>query len=91
MLGDQRTHFNNYVDIKEFLALYEKHTTTEAMVIANEVFDLWCARCRRSGDSKFDFVLGLGAVYEAGRIQGIREERRKKSLAQAVRSTNARD
>ena len=79
------------VDPAMFIHLYNDHATIEAEIAANAVFESWRTHGKRTGDVDGDFFSMLGAVYEAGRLQGIREERMKKSLARAVGSKSARD
>lgn len=68
------------VDPKNFVALYQRIATCESMYRAEEVANEWKVQIRSVpvDDPRFDYMSMLGAIYEAGRVQGIREERRRK-------------
>ena len=80
MIGDCRTRKRNYsqpIDLERFLLLYRRHATIECMQRAEEIETAW-RREDHTGDRLFAYYGMLGAIYEAGRIQGIRDERARR-------------
>ena len=64
---------------EEALALFE-HSTTEEIMRAKELCDAYQeANPYKDADHRWKFYNLLSFVYGAGRVQGIREERAKRS------------
>lgn len=66
------------VDPEAFVSLYKHRATCEATYRAKEIQDAWFRLERGEPDRTWVYMSMIGAIYEAGRLQGIREERRKK-------------
>ena len=66
------------VDPLEIVELFDKHGTAEAIADAAAIFYEWQEHGRKNTDRLFDSLCILGAIFEAGRIQGIREERSRR-------------
>lgn len=65
---------------KATLMLYRKQATIGEMLYAKELMDLYMRREYRyypAGEG-WEYAKALGFLFEAGRIQGIREERLRK-------------
>lgn len=65
------------ITAKEAVALSE-HNTIEPIYIAKDIADEW-EKVKGKDNSYFRYLRLLATLYEAGRIQGKREERRKRS------------
>ena len=84
MLGNCAKPFPaRMVNPKNFVELYKRIATCESLYRAEEIMDEWRIQKRSApvNDPVFDYMSMLGAIYEAGRVQGIREERSKKKRA----------
>ena len=66
------------VDPLEIVELFDRFGTSEAIADGAAIFYEWQEHGKKSTDRLFDSLCLLGAVFEAGRIQGIREERRRR-------------
>ena len=66
------------VDPVQIVELFGRFGTSEAIADGAAIFYAWQERGGKSTDGLFDSLCLLGALYEAGRIQGIREERRRR-------------
>ena len=79
MLGNCARPFpEKMVNPKSFVALYAHEATCESIYRAEEIQNEWQRQGWLTGDRRYDYMSMIGAIYEAGRLQGIREERRKK-------------
>lgn len=84
MLCDQRAHIPELVEPESFITMYTQHATYTCMNRARDVAQAY--KKKKPGRltdwlidlNSWDVMTLLGAIYEAGRLQGIREERRKK-------------
>ena len=64
---------------QEALRIFE-HSTTEEIARAKDLYDTYRESIKpQSNDVFWNFMSLLSFIYVAGRIQGIREERAKKS------------
>ena len=66
------------VDPLEIVELFDRFGTAEAIADAAAIFYEWQERGKKNTDRLFDRLCLLGAIFEAGRIQGIREERSRR-------------
>ena len=65
------------VNPETFIPIYLRHATTEAMTRAEEIMTEYMKQSDPDNepDEMWYYMSLLGAIYEAGRIQGKREER----------------
>ena len=78
MLGTGKKDVPRYIDPKGFVDLYLKYATVDCIYRAQEVADEFMrSKPNRGDDELFYFMSLLGAVFEAGRMQGMREVRMK--------------
>lgn len=66
------------VDPVQIVELFDRFGTSEAIADGAAIFYEWQEHGRKSTDRLFDSLCILGAIFEAGRIQGIREERSRR-------------
>ncbi len=52
--------------------------TTDDIFRANDIYNEFMKLKGYESDARWKFLCAIAAIYTAGRIQGIREERRKK-------------
>ena len=63
---------------QEAAALSAEFGTTDDIFRAEEIYNEFLKLKGAVNDTRWKFMCAIGAIYTAGRIQGIREERRKK-------------
>lgn len=86
MVGNLKQQPSILVTVDEVVTLSRKYGTTETADFCYEVAKEWKKRSRQS-DSLFSMMCLLSCCFDAGRIQGIREERiaRRRSTPEARR------
>ena len=91
MMGDQRRSIELLASPEEVISIYRKHGTISSLHAAEAIWKAWRLHGRTTGDAVYDFDCLLGAIFEAGRVQGIREERfrRKEGHRPELRSGRA--
>ena len=62
---------------EEAAALSKLFGTLDDVYRAKDIFDAYLSLCTGEEDHTYMMMCALAAVYSAGRIQGIREERNK--------------
>ena len=79
MLGNGKKNIPRYVDPKGFIKLYNRYATVDCIYRAQEIADEYKRSKQRTwgNEPTWDYMSMLGAVFEAGRTQGKREERLK--------------
>ena len=78
MIGDQRKEIHLLYTVDEILKL-DQYATTESVYPANEIYEAVSSAKKRQGegDSTWIYLCAVSAVYNAGRLQGMREERKR--------------
>lgn len=74
----QRTTPPELIAPQEAAALSAKFGTTNDIYRANDIYKEFMKLKDSESDNCWKFLRAIAAIYTAGRIQGIREERRKK-------------
>ena len=77
MLGNPKNTVQILAEPSEIVAL-TKHSTVQSMDAALDVWAEWERHGHKTGVVEYDLQLLLSAIYDAGRVQGIREERRRR-------------
>ena len=80
MLINSKSNIPELINPESFVMLYMRHATVDAMQKAKDIYDECIDQEGRwaAGDEYWDAMSILGAIYEAGRVQGKREERVKR-------------
>lgn len=80
--------FEKMITAEEAAELAKNYSTLDDLFTADEIYK--AAMKGRSRDTKWEIMCSLAAVYIAGRVQGIREERqrRKNSCTLSARKGN---
>lgn len=74
----QRTTLPELIAPQEAAALSAKFGTTDDIFRAEEIYNEFLKLKGAENDTRWKFLCAISTIYIAGRIQGIREERRKK-------------
>ena len=74
----QRTTPPELITPQEAAALSDKFGTNDDIYRADDIYKEFMKLKSSESDNLWKFLCAIGTIYTAGRIQGIREERRKK-------------
>ena len=74
----QRTTPPELITPQEAAALSDKFGTTDDIYRADDIYKEFMKLKGSESDNRLKILCAIAAIYTAGRIQGIREERRKK-------------
>jgi len=79
MLGNPKKPVTILIDPQEVVTLANRYSTTQSMDTAADVWRAFFRSRPKSDPNEWDLLAAIAAIYDAGRVQGIREERRRRS------------
>lgn len=74
----QRTTPPELITPQEAAALSDKFGTTDDIYRADDIYKEFMKLKDSESDNRWKFLCAIAAIYTAGRIQGIREERSRR-------------
>lgn len=78
MLGNPKKPVTILFNPQEVVALSHKYSTTESMYAAFDVWAAWVRDGHKKREADWELRCMLSAIFDAGRLQGIREERARR-------------
>lgn len=78
MLGNPKKPVTILFDPEEAVTLCDMYSGSQSIRIAANVWKYWMEAGCKVEDDVQDTLLLLGTIFDAGRLQGIREERARR-------------